>query len=128
VKFKVLITLEDGMDARMRSPWSEDYNRAEILNLQEAAVWGENLIQRFNNSLRPGETPRKYVGVEEAPDSDALIPHEWQKTNLVTIIKGLQVYDTAICLRCNITAKRFGLDGYTIDPKFKKHLSCEVKA
>ena len=108
--------------------WTEDYNRPHISTLLQADDFGYMLIQNFNRTLKPYESAREYVGVEEAPESEATVPHEWHKTNLVTIIKGQQAYDTAICLRCNITAKRFGLGGYTIDPKFKKRLSCEAKS
>lgn len=123
MKFNILVRYPGG------EPWKEDYNRPDVLTLEQARVWGMNLIHRFNDTLQSGERAREYVGVEEDPDSDAVTPHEWHKTNLVTIIKGHSAYDTAICLRCNVTGKRFGLGGVTIDPKYKakKYQSCNPK-
>jgi hypothetical protein len=124
MKFSIIVRKQG-----KKETWREDYNRTDVLNLDEAAHWGRKLIDAFNDSLRSYEEPREYVGVQESPDSVAVAPHEWHKTNLVTIIKGHEAYDTAICLRCNITGKRFGLGGVTIDPKFKakKYQSCNPK-
>jgi hypothetical protein len=58
--------------------------------------------------------------------------HNFQKSNLVTIIKGFQVYDIYKCYGCGITGKRYSLsdtlilDGRTSDTKIK-HCTGEPK-
>jgi hypothetical protein len=44
--------------------------------------------------------------------------HEWEKTNLVTISKRGEMYDTAKCKNCPVTAKRHGIGGPVRDRKY----------
>lgn len=77
----------------------------------------QGIIDRFNADLR-GSEPRTLVQViEEAADP---VKHDWEKTNLVTIVKSGTSYDTVKCRRCGVTGKRYGIGrGETIDPKWK---------
>src|SRR5271165_6463686 len=127
MKFNILVQYLEGGEI-----WKEDYNRPEVLNLDEAKTWGQALIDRFNATLRPRERARKFVGVELAEESNAVAKHEWSKVNLMTVHDRLGVYDKMICLRCNITGKRYGMGeaGVKLDSKFrgKVFLSCDPDA
>jgi hypothetical protein len=108
--------------------WVEAYDRAEVKNVGDAVRWAEALIDKFNRTLRPGERARKVLAVTRTGDSSAP-PHDWGKTNLVTVSDHGQYYDTMECVRCGVTGKRYGLDNtIIIDQKFKdkKYERCEV--
>lgn len=99
-------------------PWKEKEDRPEVTTLEEAEAWGKETINRFNETLHPGEAPRKYVGVEKV--SDLTFKHDWEKTNLMTISDRTGMYDTYRCAACGITAKRYGIGGSIHrDRKFK---------
>jgi hypothetical protein len=84
--------------------WWEEFDE----DTTDADKCAEEMIANFNNTLWPGERPR-FVVQTEVLDTDSIKDHDWGKTNLVTIIKGSQSYDTCRCNRCGITGKRFGL-------------------
>ena len=109
--------------------WDEDYDNPSIKNLEDAQKWSFALIQKFNDTLRLGEKPRKIVSVSLAGESESQ-PHDWRKMNLVTVMDHLLgFYDILQCRVCGITAKRFGLDCILIDRKFraKKYQKCNVE-
>ena len=96
----------------------------------DPAAWAHTLVQRYNDSLRPGERRRMVIStsITEVPVGEKIVfAHAWEKTNLVTIIKGGRSYDTARCTVCGATSKRFGVGGYTLDPRYKKFESCRPK-
>ena len=111
-KFKIKIT--DG-----RSTWEEPCD----VETSDPRGWAEQTIGNFNKYLRPQELRRELLGIEIVGKSEA---HAWDKTNLSTIIDRGRMYDTARFTKCGITAKRFGLGGYTRDPmyKAKKYEKC----
>lgn len=75
-------------------------------------------LERFNNTLRPGEQAREYGGFIKIIDKRR--EHVWEKSNLVTIEKRGQMYDTYRCTNCSVTAKRYGIGGpISIDRKYK---------
>lgn len=77
-----------------------------------------SVLRGFNATLRSGERAREYGGISKILDNRR--EHVWEKTNLVTISKRGQMYDTAKCKNCPVTAKRHGLSDYHVrDPKFK---------
>lgn len=86
------------------------------------------MIDNFNKTLRQGERTRELVGVEVLDEPTGLGKHEWSKTNLVTVVRGSQMYDKMRCDNCGITGKRFGLGGVTRDSKYKakKYEKCNV--
>ena len=46
--------------------------------------------------------------------------HDWQKSNLVTIVKGHALYDQYQCTKCGITARRLGVRWPPVrDAKYK---------
>jgi succinate dehydrogenase/fumarate reductase flavoprotein subunit len=104
--------------------WTETYREGERGSFTSAdtnlEMWAQRLLEAFNTSLRENETSRHVVKIEESeiPDAEVTKEHQWVKTNLVTIVRGSKMYDTARCSVCGITAKRYGLGGYTRDPKF----------
>lgn len=89
--------------------WEEEYNIEAGMEPREFA---ENLIDNFNNTLRPNETARELIGVMVIDENSEVIRnHKWEKQNLVTIIKGGSSYDIMECSVCGITGKRYGLGG-----------------
>jgi len=66
------------------------------------------VVNRYNATLRPYEIPRVLLCSEVIGESTK---HEWEKTNLVTIMNksGVGSYDTMRCIKCGITGKRHGL-------------------
>lgn len=126
MKFTLKVAYLDGSGA----PWTEPYNRPEIGSEEAAKSWAERTIKNFNDTLRPGEKARKFLGVFfDQEDNKEKAVHLWSKTNLVTIIRGHRSHDTLKCLNCGVTAKRFGLDSIKIDSQFraKKYQSCPGK-
>lgn len=104
--------------------WTEDY----YLTSPEDA---KNMINRFNLTLRPGEKRRALLEVavlEVAEDGQAKLPHNWEKVNNFTNIKGKASYDVYRCTRCRITGKRKGLSASVIRDaqyKYKKYEYCK---
>jgi len=94
--------------------WSEDYNKP----VDDPEAWCRETLDRFNATLRKGEQPREFVRVEIKANDEPL-RHVWHKTNLVTIIKRHDNYDTYQCEVCGITAKRHGIGGDTIPDRKK---------
>lgn len=97
-------------------------------------LWGMDeqapyrIIEHFNATLHPGEKARKVLKVIPLKDS-AGQQHEWEKSNLVTIMKG-GAHDTYRCKNCGITSKRYGLASVLIrDTKYlsKRYELCVTK-
>jgi len=112
MKFEIVI-------AHKQTPedsWTEEYEK----NTNDPQKWAEETIDAFNSSLRPGEAERILIEVKKIDDV-SVKHHTWKKTNLVTISRAGQTYDTYRCERCGITGKRYGL-GDTIkkDSKFAR--------
>jgi hypothetical protein len=108
--------------------WWENYDKDEVTNPD---VFGFQLVEKYNNSLRHHDKQRKYLGFERIDDSIFVKKnHDWYKTNLITMISGKLCYDTYQCLKCGITGKRFGLNDIIVkDPKYKaeKYNNCTGK-
>ncbi|MCT4544610.1 MAG: hypothetical protein N4A63_13800 [Vallitalea sp.] len=107
------------------SKFEETYEIENNLNPNEYA---ENLITNFNHTLRPGESPRKLLGVIVLDNSDVKHKHDWRKTNLATITRGGMSYDKMICTRCGVTGKRYGFSSVVKrDSKYKAKIydTCE---
>lgn len=124
MKFVIKVQHADG-----EACWDEDYDQLSVRSIKDAQNWSQALIQKFNDTLRPGEKPRKMVSVSLAGESERQ-PHDWRKMNLVTVMDPrLGFYDILQCRVCGITAKRFGLDRILIDRKFraKRYQKCKVK-
>ncbi|MCY9738144.1 hypothetical protein M5X17_31115 [Paenibacillus alvei] len=105
--------------------WNEEYDNCPA----EPYVWAKAIIDNFNATLREGEALRELVDVVVL-NEDTVIEHEWEKTNLFTIVRGTKNYDTMQCKCCGVTGKRFGLsDVVTRDSKYKakKYDKCNRK-
>ena len=109
-------------------PWWEHYDKREVKTLEAAQAWSEQLIEWFNETLRPGEQKRKLLAVELEGKSEPG-QHDWYKTNMYTLLDNrLGMYDAMICRACRITGKRFGLNEHVkVDSKFraKKYQKCQ---
>lgn len=105
--------------------WWEDYDE----NTDDAQAYAENLIARFNDTLRPGERPRQLLEVEVL-DGNPNTTHEWEKISLVTERgRDGRLYDRYRCVNCGITARRYGLNRTpTRDPEYKAKVyeSCDT--
>ena len=117
MRFRLIVTDERGEE------WTEDEDRADINNMDDATAWAVEIMQRFNDTLRPHERARTLVRVEPLPDGEGETgaTHDWEKTNLVTVMhKYFGSHDTMKCKNCGITGKRFGLGPQVaIDSDFK---------
>lgn len=107
--------------------WEEQYNKNEVRDQASAEKKGRQLVQYFNDTLRPHESPRTFLSATIG-EGNALLAHDWYKTNLTTIVERGRVYDTAECSRCGITAKRFGLGDPLRDSQYraKAFASCDT--
>lgn len=129
MKFKIEVKTI-GRSARVigrDSIWWETFDEPRVKTIAAAKAFGQNVINGFNHFLRPGEQKRHFTGnVEMLGPSEK---HTWRKTNLVTIIKGSQAYDTMRCEVCGATGKRHGLgaSGVTLDREYKKLIICPGK-
>ena len=100
-------------------PWEENENHPNIKTETQARQWATDCIQRFNDTLRPKEEPRKLLAVSFPESQTASEIHIWHKTNLVTqIIRGA-VFDTMMCSECGVKAKRYGVGNIVIDSEYK---------
>ena len=88
--------------------------------------WND-ITNNFNLSLRKNEKARTIIMVR-TKYTNMKYTHDWEKSNLVTISKNGQMYDTYKCCQCGITGKRFGLNsGIQRDKKYKstKYENCK---
>lgn len=102
--------------------WDEAYEMDVVNTREEAELWGNATIRSFNETRCTGERPRELVSVKvEAATSGAKKDHDWNKTNLVTVMpKRGQSYDTYRCQACGVTARRYGVgESPVLDPKYK---------
>jgi hypothetical protein len=97
--------------------WWEEYDKP----VNDAERKAKEIIEFFNDTLRPGEPARELLEVVMLDASKATAAHSWHKTNLVSIrTAGGGIHDTYRCTNCGITGKRYGLSpGVTIDSKYK---------
>ncbi|WIV11150.1 hypothetical protein [Proteiniborus sp. MB09-C3] len=105
--------------------FTEEY---DIDNSLDPVKYAQNLIDRFNDSLRPNERPRELINVTVKDiNSPTKTLHMWEKQNLVTQMRGGLNYDNVKCIKCGITAKRIGLTAIKRDSKYKAKIydTCE---
>lgn len=96
--------------------WFEEY---AIDNSEDPASYINGMIEKFNDTLRPGEKPRTCLGFDLVESND-MKEHDWEKTNLFTKSWHGKSYDTYKCKQCGITGKRWGLSpDITRDPRYK---------
>ena len=94
--------------------WSED---------SWLAVTPQQIIDDFNNTLRPGERKRVLLFAWPLSDTKGKL-HTWYKSKPVTIVKGGQVYDEYTCSVCKAKGKRFGLSE-VVTPDRKNQINCK---
>lgn len=85
-----------------------------------------DLMEQFNAGLKPEERAREYGGMIRILDRAR--EHDWEKTNLVTILKRGRMYDAYRCRNCPVTSKRYGIGGHFVrDGKYKgeKYERCD---
>jgi len=102
------------------SAWDEPYERDNVKDIEGAREYAQEMVKRFNNSLRKHEQPRVLVDVvvdESSVDSKAA--HNWSKTNLMTQVGQYGSYDAYKCEDCGITGKRYGVRDVTRDSKYR---------
>lgn len=111
MKFKMKVMKVSTGDA-----WWEEYSE----RTDDAQKYAESMINRFNETLRPHESPRQLLEVVKL--SDVNEKHAWYKlTSGQSVIFRGHVVDIMECSCCHITGKRFGLNSFIkIDSKYKK--------
>ena len=112
MKFKIKVKDIDQTDEQAR--W-EYYDKS----IDDPDKFGREVVEYFNNTLRPHEKKRMYLGFEVI-DADTTPEHDWEKTNLTTISGyGGRHYDTKRCTRCKITGRMYTLGYVQRDNKYK---------
>jgi len=96
--------------------WFEEYDK-DTKNPEEL---GKSYIECFNNTLRPGEKRRVFLGVEII-DANAAKDHNWVKrTGGMSVMFRGEIVDLVYCSRCGITGKRYGLSHIRKDSKYSQ--------
>lgn len=110
MKFKIHIKNSD-------NDWWEDFNKPEVHDQGSAETCSKRMIDRYNDTLYPGDKPRTLLEVVfgEGKESES---HDWQKVNLMTLKGQYAMYDEMRCKNCGITGKRYGLEGVSLDSQF----------
>jgi len=116
MRFQVMVT-----NGKRR--WWEEF----VKETDDADRCAREMVDYFNNTLRPNELPRRVLFVEELDEEET--EHDWVKSCLVTQLgrSDSRGHDTYRCERCGITGKRYGLDScIERDRKYqaKKYRTC----
>lgn len=115
MKFKILVKNKN-------EEWWEDYN----INTDDPEKLSSGMVNSFNDSLRPGESPRKLLKVEIISEKN--IKHDWiKRTDGMSVLFRGEHVDLIYCGKCGITGKRYGMGNPTrIDSKYrlKKYQTC----
>lgn len=94
--------------------WEEKYTAKTA----DPVKYMAEMIERFNETLRPGEKSRTLHAVSIHGKVDPM-SHDWEKQNLVTIEYLGRLYDVVKCMQCGITGKRHGVSMPVRDHKFR---------
>lgn len=124
MKFKIKIKNKNS-----GNEWWEEYDKNIPGNTpKEAEKWASGVLKRFNETLRPNESPRELMKIEILEPNDEK-PHEWTKrTGGMSVGFRGCVVDLMFCKKCGITGKRYGLSSrITIDSKFRKKASRQCR-
>ena len=115
MKYRIRVKKE-GED-ESKAMW-EDVEDDKCMIIEEAWFSARALVQRFNETLHPGETPRVFLNVEADESTEfAKGKHSWSKWSLVTEAGGYDIYR---CETCDITGKRYEVEPEIIrDSKYK---------
>ena len=105
------------------SEWTEDYDILGIGdngNVQQALDWGVELIRRYNDTLRQGESIRELISVDIVGKSTQ---HDWVKrTDGMSVGFRGAIVDKFECAKCGITGKRYRLlGGIKRDSKYRSN-------
>jgi hypothetical protein len=103
--------------------WIEDFT---IPPITPALKWAQSTVDRFNTTLRPGESVRTVLRVRviKQHTTNEKMNHEWEKSCLVTQMGKGCSYDTMKCVRCGATGKRYGLGQHGVQPDKEKWRYC----
>lgn len=90
---------------------SDVSNMSEEQQDEEAAAIAEEVIQNFNDSLRPFETKRTLVSSQILNLTTQPICHRWEKTSVVVAQDHIGIHETYICNLCGNTGKEYQMNG-----------------
>lgn len=113
MKFKIFTEQTDSG----RTHW-EEYEK----DISDPEKWAKETLDNFNATLRPKESPRKFLEVVIIGDENNEELHKWDKniTGMSVLFRGL-IVDIMYCQKCGITGKRYGLrPRVVIDSKYRK--------
>jgi len=121
MKFKIEVRDERS------GPWWETFDIEGCTDEARIRGWALATIKSFNDSLRPGESPRSFVGGIEIID-EGTKHHKWTKQNLGTKADHRGTFDLMKCAECGCTGRRYGLGELGIkrsaEFKAKKWVTC----
>lgn len=113
VQFTIWVKNADQPDDRA---WAEPYTRFVC----DPEACARDMIDYFNTGCRPGEPKRVVVRVV-VESNDTGLPHEWEKSNLMTVAHRGSMFDKYRCKRCDGTSRRYGLEEvFVLDAKVPK--------
>lgn len=122
MQFKIQVKPKNRNDS-----WWEPYNKPEVVDQATAERAGQALVDYFNSTLRPGESPRTLLAVMLEGNA-VQESHQWVKTSLTGLYERGRLFDRMRCEGCGITGKRFNLITTVKDPQFraKAFLGCDT--
>lgn len=98
-------------------PWWETFDEEECNDEASIKAWAEATIARYNDTLRPGERPRTFIGGIKIL-GDGTRKHRWTKTAIVTQADHRGTFDKVKCTACGAVARRYGLDRIKMQKPF----------
>lgn len=101
----------------------EEPQSVTLDNYMPSEEHGKLLLDRFNNTLRPGEKPRVFAGTKDESWQEGFTDHKFTKKNLVTLRDGGRMYDEYTCERCGLYAWSYNLQrSYEVYKKDEPYL------
>lgn len=103
MKFEIEVGIKAGADV-----WWEGFDKEEVTDEASAKKWAEATIQSFNESLRPTEKARRFVGGVRLL-AEGSKEHRWVKLNWGTKSDHRGSFDMMRCERCGCEGRRYGM-------------------
>ncbi len=99
--------IEVGPKGKPAEAWWENFDEEEVVDEATAKAWADATLQRFNDTLRPGEEPRRFTGRAELLGAGKK-EHRWHKLNITTQSDHRGHFDMMRCEVCRAEGRRYG--------------------